>query len=42
MHLKASCYCNADGFECETYAPVPCLHCHYSICRKTAGGCEFC
>jgi hypothetical protein len=37
MHLKGSCHCGAVLFSVEAQSPVPFMHCHYSICRKTAG-----
>ncbi|WKB51831.1 GFA family protein [Eleftheria terrae] len=38
MHLEGSCHCGAVRFSVEAHSPVPYLHCHCSICRKTAGG----
>ncbi len=38
MHLKGSCHCGAVRFTLEAQSPVPFMHCHCSICRKTAGG----
>ncbi|MFZ4286171.1 GFA family protein [Variovorax sp. HJSM1_2] len=38
MHLEGSCHCGAVRFSLEAHSPVPFLHCHCSICRKTAGG----
>ena len=37
MQLKGSCHCRAVRFTLESDSPVPFLHCHCSICRKTAG-----
>jgi len=37
MRLKGSCHCRAVRFTLESDAPVPFMHCHCSICRKTAG-----
>lgn len=37
MRLQASCHCRAVRFSVESSSPVPFLHCHCSICRKTAG-----
>lgn len=37
MHLKGSCHCGAVRFSVEAHSPVPFMHCHCSICRKTAG-----
>lgn len=37
MHLKGSCHCGAVRFSVEAHCPVPYMHCHCSICRKTAG-----
>src|SRR6185436_21172062 len=37
MHLEGSCHCGAVRFSVEAMSPVPFLHCHCSICRKTAG-----
>ena len=37
MHLEGSCHCGAVSFELESSSPVPFMHCHCSICRKTAG-----
>lgn len=37
MHLEGSCHCGAVKFSLEAPAPVPFMHCHCSICRKTAG-----
>ncbi len=38
MHLEGSCHCGAVRFSVEAMSPVPFMHCHCSICRKTAGG----
>ncbi len=38
MQIEGSCHCGNVRFRCQAYAPVPFLHCHCSICRKTAGG----
>ena len=38
MHLEGSCHCGAVRFSLEANSPVPFMHCHCSICRKTAGG----
>lgn len=37
MHLEGSCHCGAVKFSLEAPSPVPFMHCHCSICRKTAG-----
>lgn len=37
MHLEGSCHCRAVRFSVEAQSPVPFMHCHCSICRKTAG-----
>ena len=37
MHLEGSCHCGAVTFSLEAHSPVPFMHCHCSICRKTAG-----
>lgn len=37
MHLEGSCHCGAVRFSVESPAPYPFMHCHCSICRKTAG-----
>jgi hypothetical protein len=37
MQLEGSCHCGAVRFSVEAMSPVPFLHCHCSICRKTAG-----
>ena len=38
MRLEGSCHCRAVSFSVEAHSPVPYMHCHCSICRKTAGG----
>ncbi len=38
MHLEGSCHCRAVTFSLEANCPQPFMHCHCSICRKTAGG----
>lgn len=38
MHLDGSCHCGAVHFSLESDSPCPYMHCHCSICRKTAGG----
>ncbi|MDB5802238.1 MAG: alanine acetyltransferase [Rhodocyclales bacterium] len=38
MHLEGSCHCGAVKFSLESDTPYPFMHCHCSICRKTAGG----
>ena len=38
MHLEGACHCGAVRFSLEAHSPVPFMHCHCSICRKTAGG----
>lgn len=38
MHLEGSCHCGAVSFSLESDSPCPYMHCHCSICRKTAGG----
>jgi len=38
MKLKGSCHCGAVSFTVNAPSPVPFMHCHCSICRKTAGG----
>jgi hypothetical protein len=38
MRLEGSCHCRAVQFSVESHGPVPFMHCHCSICRKTAGG----
>jgi hypothetical protein len=37
MQLKGSCHCRAVRFTLQSDSPVPFMHCHCSICRKTAG-----
>ena len=37
MHLEGSCHCGAVRFSLEANSPVPFMHCHCTICRKTAG-----
>ena len=37
MKLEGSCHCGAVHFSVEAHSPVPFMHCHCSICRKTAG-----
>lgn len=37
MKLEGSCHCGAVHFSVESHSPVPFMHCHCSICRKTAG-----
>jgi hypothetical protein len=37
MLLKGSCHCRAVEFSLEAMSPAPFMHCHCSICRKTAG-----
>ncbi len=37
MKLEGSCHCGAVHFTVESPAPYPCMRCHCSICRKTAG-----
>ena len=37
MKLNGSCHCRAVRFSVEAQSPVPFMHCHCSICRKTAG-----
>jgi hypothetical protein len=37
MRLKGSCHCRAVRFAVDSDTPVPFMHCHCSICRKTAG-----
>jgi len=37
MLLQGSCHCRAVTFSLEANSPVPFMHCHCSICRKTAG-----
>ena len=38
MRLEGSCHCGAVRFALRSATPQPYLHCHCSICRKTAGG----
>lgn len=37
MRLEGSCHCGAVRFSLQSHSPVPFMHCHCSICRKTAG-----
>jgi hypothetical protein len=37
MKLKGSCHCRAVRFRLQSETPVPYMHCHCSICRKTGG-----
>jgi len=37
MHLEGSCHCGKVRFSVEAHSPAPFMHCHCSICRKTAG-----
>jgi hypothetical protein len=37
MKLKGSCHCRAVRFTLESDSPVPFMHCHCTICVKTAG-----
>lgn len=37
MKLEGSCHCRAVRFTVESTSYVPFMHCHCSICRKTAG-----
>ena len=37
MRLEGSCHCRAVQFSVESHSPAPFMHCHCSICRKTAG-----
>lgn len=37
MHLEGSCHCGAVHFSVESSSYYPFMHCHCSICRKTAG-----
>ncbi|MFT4130043.1 GFA family protein [Labrys sp. (in: a-proteobacteria)] len=37
MLLKGSCHCRAVTFSVDAMSPAPFMHCHCSICRKTAG-----
>jgi hypothetical protein len=34
---QGSCHCGAVRFSLEANSPVPFMHCHCTICRKTAG-----
>ena len=38
MLLRGSCHCGAIHFSLQAHSPQPFMHCHCSICRKTAGG----
>ena len=38
MELKGSCHCGTVKFKLVSHTPQPYMHCHCSICRKTAGG----
>ena len=38
MQLKGSCHCGAVKFRLQSDSPVPFMHRHCTICRKTAGG----
>ena len=38
MKLEGSCHCGAVRFSLTSHTPQPYMHCHCSICRKTAGG----
>lgn len=38
MKLEGSCHCGAVTFSLQSDSAVPFMHCHCSICRKTAGG----
>jgi hypothetical protein len=38
MKLEGSCHCGAVRFTLESATLQPYMHCHCSICRKTAGG----
>ncbi len=38
MRLEASCHCGAVRFSVISRTPQPYMHCHCTICRKTAGG----
>jgi hypothetical protein len=38
MLLEGSCHCGAVRFSHQSQTPQPYMHCHCSICRKTAGG----
>jgi hypothetical protein len=37
VKLEGSCHCGAVRFTLESSSAVPFMHCHCSICRKTAG-----
>ena len=37
MHLEGSCHCGKVRFSVGADSPAPFMHCHCSICRKTAG-----
>ncbi|HMN81558.1 MAG TPA: GFA family protein [Burkholderiaceae bacterium] len=37
MRLQGSCHCGKIRFSLESDSPAPFMHCHCSICRKTAG-----
>ncbi len=37
MKLEGSCHCGAIRFSLESHSFYPFMHCHCSICRKTAG-----
>ena len=37
VKLEGSCHCGAVRFTLESASAVPFMHCHCSICRKTAG-----
>lgn len=37
MKLEGSCHCRAVTFTVESKSYYPFMHCHCSICRKTAG-----
>ena len=41
MLLEGSCHCGKVRFTVEAQSPVPFMHCHCSICRKTAGSSGF-
>ena len=38
MKLEGSCHCGAVTFSLESTTFYPFMHCHCSICLKTAGG----
>ena len=40
MKLEGSCHCGAVRFHLDSHSFHPFMHCHCSICRKTAGGGE--